>query len=75
MDRLFGKELSNLIDNAHHSKFQQRQLPRLSCKSTRVDDQAKNAHKRVNRSTLSQNQSMRVTKPSEKISEALDCGK
>ena len=69
MDRLFGKELSNLLDNVNCAKQPQRHLPRLSCKSTRVDEPLKNLQKKLNKSTVSQNQSIRMQKVNEKSNE------
>lgn len=63
MDRLFGKELSNLLN--HNIQNRQPNLARFHSKSSRglnSDDPTKQVQKRVNKSTVCQDDSVKVQK-------------
>lgn len=72
MDRLFGKELSNLLEPIHYAKHQQRLNHRLSSKSTRPDEPLKNIQKKLNRSSVAQNISLKSQKANDSIVEIKD---
>ena len=69
MDRRFGKELSNLLDNTHLTKNLQRNASRIPSKSTRIEEPLKNIQKKLSRSSVHQNPSLRPPKPIEKEEE------
>ena len=63
MDRVFGKELSNLINPSVSSRA--RNYVRLHSKSGRGlsnNDQSKHFHRKTNKSSVSQNASLRIQK-------------